>query len=1251
MMKTSPRTGKTGRWLSLMGAAAATGLVAQSVDNASPAAPAAGATDEEVVVLTPFEVNSSTDTGYVATETLAGTRIRTELKDVASSISVITKEFMADVGATDNATLLQYATNTEVGGTRGNFSGLAIGAKTAADYTPISTSQRIRGLESADQTMDFFKTNVPWDSYNIDRIDIQRGPNSILFGLGSPSGIINATTRNANFRNSGSVEARVGSFGSYRGAIDVNQELIDEVLAIRVDGLWNKEKYQQDPAFKKDRRIYTALRWDPKIFGRDFATSFKAKYESGKIDANLPRQNTPYDNISAWFRTNEANKLTIGGGTNYSVYDVGAAPAAISPWLSGRLGQQSAGYVVDGSTGELSRVLGGYINGGFLNNNGTVRGWSDGAVGLRYSEQLFGLNNLSAWAVNAKVPFNAQFKDSMLMDSSVFDFYNQLIDGDNKGEWSDWNAFNLSFSQTAFKDRLGLEVAYYNQAYKTGGWSLLGGTPTINVDVTKELQDGTTNPNYGRAFLASGSGGTGNWHQYDVESWRASLFGELRTSDLTDNKFLVKLLGRHRFNGVISHDKFNSYNLGWLRYTNDTAWNTYISGDANKAFDYNTPQVLAYLGSSLAGATSLSGAELPGLGKKITLNDSPIYVFDSTWTATGVTPSAAWTPTGVYTERFGATATAQASNPENYRGWTTSRTIGLDRYEDGNDLYNSGSKVEQIVKSYAGSWQGYLWNDSLVGTLGWRYDVVKQRSITAKRSTVAGQHSHLVLSDDVYKLPEYTPSNYYKGHSVSGGVVFHVNKALPKTWERNVPLNVSLSYNDSSNFQASSTRVDVFGTPIANPAGDTKEFGLLLSTKDNRFSLRAIKYKTKVTGATESTENGFAGVIVNGMNWRNIFLYRMTGYDWNSRALASSNGTTTVFNGQTVTYNTRWFWTPAYIKNDRPVATIYAGPPLYANDQVPAYDYLETPEQAATRRDQTISAWNEIQGWLDEKGYFQAWGFSPTTLSKLTTRSTYASTATVGADGKEVSSAWDPDTTKVVDYRTRWSTPQGYAITSDRESEGYEFEATANILPNWRVAFNAAKTTAVYANIGGGALEEMVTYLDGKMAGAAGDLRMFNGDYQYGNEVRRGWATFMSNWAYLKLKERIASSELRKWRFNVITNYDFRSGWAKGVNVGAAYRWQDKIVIGYPIANNAAGLPEYDIENPVYGPSEDGFDFWIGYQRKLTEKLNWKIQLNIRNAFDYEGLIPISVQPDGKTWAGVRIKPVQEWSVTNTFSF
>ena len=168
-------------------------------------APTKLADDKDVLVLSPFEVTSTKDTGYQATETLAGTRIRTDLKDVGGALSVYTKEFMKDIGATDGSTLLQYTTNAEVAGTRGTYTGLGNG--TSVDETgnlrAPGGAQRVRGLAPADNTRDFFVTDIPWDSYIVDRIDIQRGPNSILFGLGSPAGIVNASLRNAEFRNLG----------------------------------------------------------------------------------------------------------------------------------------------------------------------------------------------------------------------------------------------------------------------------------------------------------------------------------------------------------------------------------------------------------------------------------------------------------------------------------------------------------------------------------------------------------------------------------------------------------------------------------------------------------------------------------------------------------------------------------------------------------------------------------------------------------------------------------------------------------------------------------------------------------------------------------------------------------------------------------------------------------------------------------------------------------------------------------------
>jgi hypothetical protein len=124
--------------------------------------------DEDVIVLSPFEVSAENTQGYAAATTLAGNRLNTELRDIGNAVSVYTTEFLKDIGATDNNTLLQYTTNTEVGNVYGNFLGAGDGA--ALDESPrfINPNQntRIRGLTAADNTRDYFLSDIPWEGHH-----------------------------------------------------------------------------------------------------------------------------------------------------------------------------------------------------------------------------------------------------------------------------------------------------------------------------------------------------------------------------------------------------------------------------------------------------------------------------------------------------------------------------------------------------------------------------------------------------------------------------------------------------------------------------------------------------------------------------------------------------------------------------------------------------------------------------------------------------------------------------------------------------------------------------------------------------------------------------------------------------------------------------------------------------------------------------------------------------------------------------
>lgn len=1232
--------------------------------------PDAAPADDEVIQLSPFEVRAETDRGYAATQTLAGTRIRTDLKDVGSAISVVTRDFMLDVGATDNSTLLQYTTNAEVAGVRGTYAGLGNG--TSLDETNAlrapGSAQRVRGLAAADNTRDFFVTDIPWDSYNVDRIDIQRGPNSILFGLGSPAGIVNASTRNAEFRNLGSVEARFGSYGSARASIDVNQELIDNVLAIRVDGLWNDEKYKQDPAFQEDERVYGAIRFDPQLFNRrDFRTSIRAKYEHGDIKANRPRITPPNDSITPWFRPVDNTSLNGGMGklAVNNGYEVGAALSAVNPWLSGgNIDQQQPTWFIDGVTNALDRIYGGYVNTGARLMDGTVRGVNDSLVGQRYSQPFFGLTSLSSFASIANLPgaTYGQYRTASLQDASVFDFYNQLIDGPTKKEFEKWDAYNIDFQQTLWDDRVGIQLSYDRQKYKRGGEALIGSsvnsTPTLTIDILRNFQDFAANPNFGRPYVLGGPGG-GDSYESERKYTRASLFGELRATDFFKNDFLVKLLGKHRFNGVYSDEKYFAETRRWQMYANNRAWDSYwtrTDGNSN-GINNRPPVAVIYLGPSLGNAASAAGANIPNIAAPVTLADGNLYYFDATWkNPTGVNFSDPWTVPANLAPMFNTNASnlpaaqngvvMQNSNPANYVGWNTNYQMNLLRYNDGENLglLRNAAKSLRTTKSYAGTWQAYLWNDAIVPTMGWRYDEVKGQNVIA--NSVSNNRAMLNLSEAgeantrPYALPQSATGlnsnqsySLFKDHSTSGGVVVHLNKLLGRD---PLPINVSLSYNKSSNFQVTNTRRDIYGNVISNPSGSTKDYGVLLSTKDGKYSFRAIKYETTLTNAdTQLDASGLTNTIKNGLNWRNIMLYRMTGYAWSTVTTAN---------------NIRFDWIPAYVNQ--------YGRTVWSQDKVnavpsqppPAGAVLQTAEQSIAQRDATIRSWNEIQAYLQEKGYFSAWnyGAGPTTLSKLTDRATYESNP----------SAYQPDPASVYDYRNAPNL-QGFAVTADSESKGYEFEFTANPTRNWRITFNAAKTTAIRSNVGGELLDGLVEFLTERIGtatvpGAAGDMIMFNAHFDDPTNViwnNGNWKNFRSGYTLMKLQEGAAASELRKWRYNVVTNYSFTEGKLKGFGIGGGYRWQDKVVIGYPVLADDRGLATFDLTKPYYGPSEDGIDVWLSYERKLTSKIHWKIQANVRNLGQKDGLVPISVQPDGHTWAGVRMQPTEEWFVTNTFSF
>ena len=76
-----------------------------------------------------------------------------------------------------------------------------------------------------------------------------------------------------------------------------------------------------------------------------------------------------------------------------------------------------------------------------------------------------------------------------------------------------------------------------------------------------------------------------------------------------------------------------------------------------------------------------------------------------------------------------------------------------------------------------------------------------------------------------------------------------------------------------------------------------------------------------------------------------------------------------------------------------------------------------------------------------------------------------------------------------------------------------------------------------------------------------------------------------------------------------------------------------------------------DIANPYWASDDLNVDLSLSYTRPIFGKrIQWKAQLNVRNAIGKDLLLPVTIQPWGEI-ATTRLAPERRWYLTNTFSF
>jgi outer membrane receptor protein involved in Fe transport len=558
---------------------------------AAPAAPAkpipvvagsGNSSSEEVLQLSPFQVAAETDRGYQALNTLSGTRLNSKLEDLGASITVITKQQMFDTAALDLNDIFLYEASTEGTGNYTQFTPNRNGGVIDGVAGDPNTANRIRGVGSpisgsgVNMAIGNFSTNsrIPMDPYNIDSVEISRGPNSNLFGLGAATGTVNLVPSKANLtRSSTGFTARADSEGGHRFSLDVNRPIIKDVVAFRFAAVDEHKGFTRKPSGEDIRRYFGAFQARP--FRQ---TNLSASFEKYDNSYRRPNALTPRDTTFEWKAGGRptwdptTQRVTLANGTSTGPYAVANENNLLPIGLMAGTGYgRTVAYIEPSGVGlfTVGRIANPVTTGtpSPYTNSSNVRYLQTGTDILRRKANPYPL--FFAPATN---------------DKSLYDWSDTNFTAANYGI-DTANTVRLEAEQVVFNNATHLvatRAGWMQQKFERTSYSYIDNTDTIiYLDINSKLLDGRANPYFLRPYVeANGPFANRNPDKRDIVN--ADLAYQFTPRDLPR---WLSWIGTQRFNTHLE------------RYVNDTESYTYgqwIASDhawTNRANRVAVPQL------------------------------------------------------------------------------------------------------------------------------------------------------------------------------------------------------------------------------------------------------------------------------------------------------------------------------------------------------------------------------------------------------------------------------------------------------------------------------------------------------------------------------------------------------------------------------------------------------------------------------------------------------------------------------------
>ncbi|MES2692818.1 MAG: hypothetical protein V4773_05040, partial [Verrucomicrobiota bacterium] len=224
-----------------------------------------------------------------------------------------------------------------------------------------------------------------------------RGPNSILFGVGAPGGLLNQTSKVAvTHGNSANIRYGFGSWDRSRVELDANRVLIKDKLAVSVAAVDQEAGGWRQFDFQDKERVFGSVTYRPIR-----TLTLQAMAETGRDQSAVMKTLPPGDEVLAWYDNRAAR-----GVSAVTVTPVNAAPTAAMVAMgivarNGNFGGQNRRATFIENDGTVFDAVGTYITGSY--NNAAVRA-PDGTPGTTGSALVLNDTSLYPRWANAGGP-------------------------------------------------------------------------------------------------------------------------------------------------------------------------------------------------------------------------------------------------------------------------------------------------------------------------------------------------------------------------------------------------------------------------------------------------------------------------------------------------------------------------------------------------------------------------------------------------------------------------------------------------------------------------------------------------------------------------------------------------------------------------------------------------------------------------------------------------------------------------------